>query len=164
MKNLEIERKFLIKMPAAEMLSSLKSIRIAEITQTYTTIGVRLRKWSEQGRTTYIKTVKKHLTDITRIEEESEISSAEYDELMSFADKDRRSLQKTRYIYPFNGKVIEIDVFPFWSKQAFCEVELTAEDERFLLPEFIEIIKEVSADKAYRNYALTKNIPKEENF
>lgn len=164
MKNLEIERKFLIKMPDIKMLEVLPDIGRADITQTYTTVGVRLRKWTEQGRTTYIKTVKKHLSDLTRIEEESEISAEEYNSLMLLADPERNSLTKTRYRYPFKGKLIEIDVFPFWERQAFCEIELKGEDEEFSLPDFIEIIKEVSADKAYRNYALTKNIPKEENF
>ena len=164
MKNLEIERKFLIKMPDIKMLEVLPDIGIADITQTYTTVGVRLRKWTEQGRTTYIKTVKKHLSDLTRIEEESEISAEEYNSLMLLADPERNSLTKTRYRYPFKGKLIEIDVFPFWERQAFCEIELKGEDEEFSLPDFIEVIKEVSADKAYRNYALTKNIPKEENF
>ena len=164
MKNLEIERKFLIKMPDIKMLEVLPDIGIADIIQTYTTVGVRLRKWTEQGRTTYIKTVKKHLSDLTRIEEESEISAEEYNSLMLLADPERNSLTKTRYRYPFKGKLIEIDVFPFWERQAFCEIELKGEDEEFSLPDFIEVIKEVSADKAYRNYALTKNIPKEENF
>lgn len=164
MNNMEIERKFLIKMPDLERLAGLRGVSVVSITQTYTTVGVRLRKWIENGEVIYIKTVKKHVTDISRIEEESEISAAEYEKLMLHADPGRSSLCKTRYRLPFGGKLVEIDIFPFWSRQAFCEVELSFEEEQFSLPDFIEVIREVTADKAYRNYALTQKIPEEEKF
>ncbi|MBE6781172.1 MAG: hypothetical protein E7540_00385 [Ruminococcaceae bacterium] len=161
MKKIEIERKFLIKMPDVSMLDFNS---IIQIEQTYTLVGVRLRKWTENGKTIYIKTVKQTLTDLSRIENEEEISSEEYRELFCFADPNRKTLKKTRYRYSYQGKVIEIDVFPFWTKQALCEVELESEDEKFNLPKFIEVIREVTSDKAYKNHALSKEIPKEENF
>ena len=159
--NLEIERKFLIKYPDLSVLESNEDIKKAEIIQTYTSSGARLRSWLEKGRITYIKTVKKHLTDITRIEEEYEISKEEYEELMADAIS---QLKKIRYRMPYMGHLMEIDIFPFWSRQAFLEVELKGEDEEFFIPDFINIIKEVTEDKAYRNFALSKNVPKEENF
>lgn len=164
MNGLEIERKFLIKMPDEKQLSALERVAVAEIEQTYTTKGIRLRKWQEAGKTIYIKTEKKQVSDMTRIETESEITEEEYNTLFSFADPERKTLVKTRYRYPFCGKLIEIDVFPFWKKQAFCEVELESENETFSLPDFIEVIREVTSEKEYRNHALSKKIPQEENF
>lgn len=164
MNGLEIERKFLIKMPDEKKLASLSGVSAVSIEQTYTIIGVRLRKWCENGKTFYIKTEKKHLSDITRIEEESEISEKEYNSFLALADPERKPLLKTRYRYPFGGKLIEIDVFPFWKNQAFCEVELESEEETFTLPDFIEVIREVTSEKEYRNHALSKKIPQEENF
>ena len=55
-------------------------------------------------------------------------------------------------------------MYGFWEKQAILEVELDNENDEFELPPFIEVIREVTNDKAYRNYALSKKIPKEENF
>jgi CYTH domain-containing protein len=162
MKNIEIERKFLIKMPNITELESVPNIAKSHITQTYTTAGIRLRRLAEQGNITYIKTVKKHLTHMTRIEEESKITAEEYNNLMHYALAGGGTITKTRYYYPYMNKIIEIDVFPFWKNQAICEVELTAENEEFSLPPFVEIIREVTSDKAYRNYALSKSIPPEE--
>ena len=159
---LEIERKFLIKYPDTEMLASLPSCKKIEISQTYIAGGVRLRKWVEDGRTTYIKTVKLHITDLTRIEKEEEIESAQYEEMMKTANKGSSTIEKVRYRYPYDGKILEIDVFPFWKKQAFLEIELEREDEEFSIPDFFEVIKEVTKDKRYRNSALSKSIPKEE--
>lgn len=164
MNGFEIERKFLIKMPDEKQLSALERVAVAEIEQTYTTKGIRLRKWQEAGKTIYIKTEKKQVSYMTRIETESEITEEEYNTLLSFADPERKTLVKTRYRYPFCGKLIEIDVFPFWKKQAFCEVELESEKETFSLPDFIEVIREVTSEKEYRNHALSKKIPQEENF
>ena len=161
MKKIETERKFLIEMPQIQMLKSLDNIRIIEICQTYTTLGIRLRKCEEEGKVKFIKTIKTHLTDLSRIEQESEISREEYESLLKYKCPDRITLKKTRYCYPYKNKVIEIDIFPFWSKQAFCEVELNSETEELCLPDFIKIIREVTSEKAYRNYALSKEIPKE---
>ncbi len=156
--NLEIERKFIIKYPDAEVLEAAERI---DIIQTYTASGARLRIWRKGDKVSYIKTVKTHLTDLTRIEEESEISKEEYETLVKTATSE---LKKTRYRIPYEGHLLEIDLFPFWSRQAFLEIELNSEDEEFSIPEYLTVVKEVTGDKSYRNYALSKKIPKEENF
>lgn len=159
---LEIERKFLIKYPNIEMLRCLPNCKKIEISQTYTGGGIRIRKWVEDGKTTYIKTVKFRLTDLTRIEKEEEIEKEQYEELIKTAEKDFSTIVKMRYRYPYKGKLLEIDIFPFWQNQAILEVELESEEEEFSIPDFIEVIKEVTSDKRYRNFALSKQIPKEE--
>ena len=159
--NLEIEIKFLIKYPDTAMLESLNGVKKVDIIQTYTESGARLRFWREGDKVSYIKTVKTHITDLTRIEIENEITREEYEALLK---EETSSLKKTRYRIPFEGHLLEIDIFPFWKNQAFLEIELQSEEETFSIPEYITVIKEVTEDKAYRNYALSKNIPKEENF
>ncbi len=157
--HLEIERKFLIAYPDTNFLDNLKDCAKVKIEQTYLKDRARIRKWCENGKTSYIKTVKEKVNELVRIERESNISKQEYEALLYFADPDRNTIVKTRYRYPYMGKVIEIDVFPFWNDRAFLEVELDSENEKFSLPDFIKIIKEVSEDKRYRNSALAKEIP-----
>lgn len=159
---MEIERKFLIKKPTETFLNSLENVSKIEIEQTYTLIGARVRSWCENGKTIYIQTVKKELSNLSRLESEEEITKQEYEALLTLADPNRITLKKTRYRYPYGGKLIEIDLFAFWQKQAFLEIELFCETEEFSLPPFVEIIREVTADKAFRNHALAKNIPPEE--
>ena len=160
-KNLEIERKFLIKYPDTAILECVKGAKKIDITQAYTACGARLRRWQDGDRVSYIKTVKTHITDLTRIEIENEITREEYETLLK---EETSSLKKTRYRIPFEGHLLEIDIFPFWKNQAFLEIELQSEEETFSIPEYITVIKEVTEDKAYRNYALSKKIPKEEIF
>lgn len=160
--HLEIERKFLIAYPDTDFLYGLENCSIVEITQTYLTDRTRIRKWVENGKVTYIKTVKKKISELVRIETEEEISKDEYEDLRKTADPHRNTIIKTRYRYQYMGKVIEIDVFPFWNDRAFIEIELESENEEFYIPDFIKVIKEVTEDKRYRNSALALTIPYDE--
>ena len=153
MPKLEIEHKFLIKMPDENMLRNLEKVRVLKISQTYTSEGSRARKIEEQGKVTYI------ITDLVRLDSEEEVSLGEYNRLLSL--KEGNTIEKTRYVYPYHGKNIEIDIFPFWKSQAFLEVELRDEKDTFELPPFINVIREITNEKAYRNYALSKKIPLE---
>ena len=155
----EIERKFLIEYPDIKLLDSLEVCTRADIIQIYTKDKIRIRKWTENGKTTYIKTKKEKVSEITRIETEQEIDKAEFDRLCTLADSDLRPIEKRRFRYPFKNKIIEIDIFPFWTDKALCEVELESENEEFSLPSFIKVIREVTFDKRYRNSALAKEIP-----
>ncbi len=154
----EIERKFLIKYPDIRVLEAVKDMKKLEIEQTYLLDRRRVRRIREGERLTYIVTYKEKITDITRIEQESEITAAEYEELLQLRDPVRHTVKKTRYCLPSEGKLFELDIFPFWDDRAFLEIELKAEDEEFAIPPFIEVIKEVTDDKRYRNSALALKI------
>ena len=162
---LEIERKFLIRMPDGARLARESERRI-DITQIYLRVDAhtqsrRLRhsRW-DGGQARYF-TEKIHLTDRTRIEREREISDAEWEALLPERDEHRRVIEKTRWCVPFEGHTLEIDVFPFWTDRAFLEVELAAEDETISLPDWIEVVREVTDDKRYTNSALALAIPDE---
>jgi CYTH domain-containing protein len=156
----EIERKYLIEYPDLNILENYPK---SEIAQTYliTNDGMtsRVRKRTTNGVTKYIFTEKKRITDVKCIENERELSAEEYEELLKLADTERRTVIKTRYCIPFNGRVAEVDLYPFWSDRAIAEVEMENEDEAVILPEFIKVIREVTAEKAYKNYSIAKEIP-----
>ena len=162
---LEIERKFLIRMPDREILERLSTRRI-HITQIYLTPGeggsvrrLRFSRW-DGGEARYF-TEKLRLTDRTRIEREREIGRGEWEELYAQRDETLRVIEKTRWCVPWAGHTLEIDVFPFWEDRAFCEAELKSEDEPLELPEWMHLVREVSADRRYTNYALARRIPEE---
>ena len=56
----------------------------------------------------------------------------------------------------YEGTYFEIDIFPFWRDKAFLEVELKSENEGFVLPPFIKVIKDVTEDEEYTNHALAR--------
>ena len=93
-------------------------------------------------------TEKIFVTDRTRVEREREITPEEWERLAAQADPARRPL--------------EIDVFPFWQDRAFCEAELASEEEELRLPDWIEVIREVTEDHRYNNSALALAVPEED--
>lgn len=159
----EIERKYLIAMPDSAFLEGCER---SEITQTYlvgeenTTERVRRRVYAD--RCEYTHTVKRKLNNMRRIEDEHEIDEAAYMSLLARADSTRHVIEKTRHCFAYDGRIWELDVFPFWTDRAFLEIELTGEDERFALPPGIRLIREVTDDPRYTNAALSLEIPNEE--
>lgn len=159
----EIERKYLIEYPDIAQLEMYPDSSKSEIAQTYlkTDDGMtsRVRVRTESGVTKYIFTKKKRITDVKCIENECEIEREEYEELLKLSDPERKTVYKTRYCLPYAGRVVEVDIYPFWNDRAIAEVELEDESEKIELPDFIKVIRDVTAEKAYKNASIAKKIP-----
>ena len=163
--NYEIEKKFIIKYPDINVLKSNDGCEYTEIEQIYLLnedgFSERIRKRGKNDDFKYYHTLKKRVSAIRRIEEERLISEKEYEKLKERANPKLNVIYKTRYCIPFFKHILEIDVFPFWKKQAFLEIELKDEAEEYKLPEYLEIIDDVSENGAYTNRALAEIIPDE---
>lgn len=161
----EIERKFLIRMPDLHWLASVAEL--SHIQQTYLQndregMNERVRCRETKGKAVYTHTQKTRISDMRRIEIEHEIGQDEYLDLLLKADPERNKIEKDRYCLRVGEYVFEIDVYPFWSKQAVLEIELVDESQSFPWPEGIECLREVTDDRRYTNSALAREIPDEE--
>ena len=153
-------------MPDISLLGAFNGVRVKGIVQTYlaceSSKNARVRRLEENGKVSYIKTVKQRISTLSAYEDEHEISKEEYAAELQLADTTKSPIIKTRYCIPYDKHIIEIDLFPFWNDRAILEVELKSEDEGFSLPDFVEIIKEVSDDKRYKNTYLAQSVPFDE--
>ena len=156
----EIERKFLINYPDIKRLEKNPLCRKVEIIQTYLKSTdneeVRVRQRGENGNYIYYRTSKRKVTDIKRVETESRLSKEEYLSLLMEADTSKRQIRKTRYCLTYDNQYFEIDVYPFWNDKAIMEIELKDENETVAVPDFIEVIKEVTEDEEYKNASLAR--------
>ncbi len=164
---LEIERKYLIKFPDVSLLEQQPVYMKIEMEQAYLkdqgeTAGMRIRKSTLNGKTTYKKTFKKNITNVTRIEIEDDISEQSWLELLKEVDPESTPIKKVRHCFMYNSQLFELDIYPFWSDRATLELEISSEDQQITLPPFIEVIKEVTEDKRYTNRSLSYNILTEE--
>lgn len=155
---LEIEKKFLIKMPDLNWIIQNTNVKVAKISQTYLGLkkdgfGERVRKMTIDNVTKYYYTSKKSLSNMTRIEIENEIPKKKYYEYMARKGK-RATLYKVRYIISMNDLVYEIDVYPFWKETAILEIELEDEKQKYVIPDFIELIGDVTGNRDYSNSSL----------
>ena len=140
---IETEVKFLIKIPKISDLLSQKDISIKEITQTYLLSSgnstKRVRKVSSNGKTRFILTEKTRISDLSAYENEMEISFDDYNSFLKNADTSRISIEKTRYSFPLDSHIVEIDIYPFWNDRAILEIELSDESEEYSIPSFISV-------------------------
>lgn len=163
----EIERKYLIRQPDAGRLKSQPGCVQWDIVQTYLMesepgLTRRIRQVTTGGSVKYYKTVKRRLTALSCEEEEREISRSEYLCLLTEADPRRRPIEKTRYRIPHGGRVLEVDIYPFWSDRAILEIELERETDQPDIPACLSVIRDVSDDPAYKNSQLALRIPQED--
>ena len=166
-KHCEIERKYLIRYPDVNTLLAQKGVEQWEIVQIYLTVQGpgetrRIRQVVSGGEIKYYKTFKRRLTDLSNEEDEGEIDQLEYIRLCREQAPGCKPLGKTRYRIPYQGHMLEFDIYPFWEDRAILEIELESENEGAAIPDYVRIIRDVSADPAYKNRSLAENVVYEE--
>ena len=163
--NLEIERKYIIKMPNFDTLAAAENYTKSDITQIYLasekgeTHRIRRRAYSE--KISFFETRKNRIDEMSVTEIEGEISEEKYTELSRLIADGTRPVIKTRHTFIYKGQLFEIDVYPEWVSTAIMETELESREEAVEFPSFIEIIREVTGDKAYSNAAMSRTFPAE---
>ena len=116
----------------------------------------------EEGDTvTWVFTRKEKISKLSRVEDEREITEEEYLEFYAEASSE---LTKTRYSFPFEGHIMEIDVYPpeiggpGLEGRAVLEVELRDEAEEFAGPDFLVIERELTGTKEFSNKTLARPV------
>ncbi len=144
---LEIERRWLVKIP--ENIGEFESHYIE---QAYLApekgFQGRIRRWDDK----FIYTEKARTgSSMTRIENEKEITETEYAEFLKHTILN--VIKKRRYIIPCDGIHFELDIFEntVESGYAIMEAELPDEKSEVKIPDFVEIIREVTEDSYYTN-------------
>lgn len=163
--NLEIEKKYIIEYPDEEFLLSVPKCECTEIEQIYlvsdSCVSERIRKRGAYGKYKYYHTVKRRINVYIREEDEKEITEAEYNMLKRRANPSLNVIRKKRYVIPYKGYMLEIDVFPFWDKQAYLEIELETVQDCPPVPEYIKCMCDVTNNEEYTNRALAAKIPEQ---
>jgi CYTH domain-containing protein len=155
----EIERKFVLDEPPELDRPPLAGARRLAIEQTYL-LGAagaeRVRLMREEGRPDrYFHTTKRQVSALSREEDEREIDQDEYLDLLARRDPERGTIRKTRHVFPYGGRVFELDVFERPPDIVLLEVELPSEDAPVELPPFAGL-REVSGDDRYTNAELAR--------
>lgn len=162
----EIEVKYLIEMPDAASLAAQPGCAVWEIEQIYLTAEEgttrRIRRVVENGEERYYRTFKRRVSAMTAEEDEGLISREAYEKYCEERDPEKNVILKTRYRVPNGEQVLEFDVYPFWTDRAVLEVELESELEKPNVPDWVNVLKDVTADYRYKNVALAREIPMDE--
>ncbi len=160
----EIERKFLIMRPDEDSLLQMPNCQKVDILQTYlaSSPGMedRVRQRGCDGNYIFTRTTKSQTSDPTkRIEIERQIDEGEYLRLLMQADSRLIPVRKIRFciLQRESGQCLEIDLYPQAQKYAILEVELQSPEEEVVIPDFIEVVREVTSEDEYKNHSIAKN-------
>ena len=146
--SIEIERKYLVKPDLLKLPKEGK-----KLVQGYI--------WSDPDKSLRIRiagekaliTIKTGTNPLSRSEFEYEIPMQDANELLALCDS---KIEKTRYIINSKNLIWEVDVFAGENEGLIvAEVELSAEDQKIILPNWIE--QEVTSDSKYLNVELIKH-------
>jgi len=159
-KHHETELKFLIAYPDAALLEAQPGCVKWDIEQIYLTSPEpgyvrRIRRVITGGAAHYFRTFKRRVSVLTAEEDEGEITAEVYESYRLEADPERNPILKVRYRIPYEGHILEFDIYPFWQDQAIMEIELEDESIVPAIPDYVSIIRDVTADPAYKNHALS---------
>ncbi len=166
--SVEIERKYIIRMPGREMLLCMEEYTESEITQIYIesddriTHRVRSRVFGDNIQ--YTETRKIRIDKMSAFEDERTISSEEFYGLAEKMKKNTRPVIKKRCTFIFESQLFEIDIYPEWKNTAILETELKSREEKVNFPDFIEIIEDVTGDGRYSNASMASLFPEEKEI
>ena len=164
----EIERKYIIRMPSESQLASMPDYTRSDILQIYLPSSVgethRIRKRVYSDKIVCTETRKIRIDKMSSTEIEGEISLSDFDFLAKNPLEGRTPIQKTRHTFTYENQTFEIDIYPNWNMSAIMETELSDRDEKVIFPSFIHIIREVTGNKAYSNAQMSKSFPEEDKI
>ena len=163
--NIEIEKKYVIKKPDLCDMARQSGYNTIEITQIYlasaTGITHRVRASVSAAGTRYYETKKVRIDKMSAYEDEREISEEEYLSLKEGIKAGTRPIKKVRHVFSYLGQTFEIDIYPEWHNTCIMETELKSRDTQVAMPEFIEIISDVTGMREYSNYSMAHAFPPE---
>lgn len=116
-------------------------------------------KTIRKNKITYTYNEKLNISGFSRLEKEVVLTQQDYLLALRQCDTTLSPITKTRYAIPLDGFVYEIDIYPFGRQYAIMEVELANKDIHPPIPHFVNIVKEVTHDKAFSNHSLAQSIP-----
>jgi len=163
---IEIERKFLISKLNTEAHFGLVScVKKIEIEQSYlqspANEEVRIRKRTYEGSSSFLLTTKRKTNNpMIRLETEKIISHYDYLALSKKIDLNKHPLRKDRYCFLHENQYFELDFFKspgYLQPLILLEIELTEENDKIEIPDWIKVEKEVTNDPQYSNFNLASN-------
>jgi len=162
----EIERKYVIKMPDEAQLRTQEDYTSSSILQIYLPGGQgethRIRRRSYPDKTICTETRKIRIDKMSSTEIEGEITEESFNALSAAPLEGTIPIEKTRHTFTYLGQLFEIDLYPQWKNTAIMETELEKREAEAKIPSFIEIVREVTGDKSYSNASMSKNFPEED--
>ncbi|MBQ6374987.1 MAG: AAA family ATPase [Clostridia bacterium] len=152
-----VKRKYLIEMPDIGPFAVKYGAVALDMMQTYLiptspNVERRIRQQMNGEDYLYFYTEKHLMDDGTKWDTEKPISEKQYVRYLMEGDSTLHSVRKTKHRFIFDGHRMEIDIYPFSQDRAVLFVYDGGTSP--LLPEELNVIREVTGEPAYKNRQL----------
>lgn len=160
----EIERKFLLRSPPDFSKRALRESVKIPIEQDYLLSKdgstFRVRKRMRGDWAVYYRTKKNKIKGAGIAQEEIDeiISEAEYNQDIKNKDPRAKKIIKNRHHFLYKFQHFELDQILSPKKLWILEIEVLKEDEKIVLPPFLDIEKEVTGLSRYSNFGIAKGL------
>lgn len=157
---IEVSKKYLVEIND-ELISKLKETASkVHIVQHYLKSQSgnerRIRRREKEGNTIYYYSDATMLTPNTRIKKDRIISESQYQDYAMDIDPSVGIIDKERYSFYHNGRFFKLDIFSFDQSKALLSVQIPDESEEIVVPDYFNVVKEVTDILNYKNYYLAK--------
>ncbi len=163
---IEIERKYIIEIPAPALMESCEGYSKSEISQVYLAsvrgLTHRIRKRVTGGEVRYYETKKIRLDKCSSREIEGEITESDFNKLLEKRAQDTKPIIKVRHSFSYKNQLFEVDIYPEWEHTCILETELSSRDKKVEFPQFLRILREVTGVREYSNASMSRAFPPEE--
>lgn len=152
------QRKFLVEGVDVEKLSTIANKVV--ITQNYLQESdgyeYRLREMKSDKGVTYHYAIQNKKEDGMReIIKSATIDKEEYSRLLPKEEGEFSTCVKTRYSFVYNKQYFRLDIFP--DNMMILEVNVTKENPEISLPEFVNVVEEVTNKEEYQNINIARS-------
>ena len=153
------QRKYLVKNVDLDKLKDNHLVKL-ELEQYFTDISdgedTMIRKVTKDGKNIYSKITKRNtLIDHERMTTSRLIHEADYREAVASLDE---PICKVRYCFTYNKQYYRLDIFDKPSDLMILEAEMTNDNKKLSIPDFIEVDRDITDDINYRNVNLYKKV------
>lgn len=118
-------------------------------------IEYRIRKVSQENDVSYHYNVqRKNANGKREIIKERTLSEREYEILLGTKSEEFKTIEKIRYSFVYKEQYYKLDIFDSGLK--ILEVNVTKENPKVYIPEFVDVIEEVTDNPDYRNIIISR--------
>lgn len=162
---IQSQRKYLLSQDTNLMSLPVDCTRV-EIRQTYLTekdgVERRVSRWSYGANDPiYFYTEKEAIGkgSLYRFRREDQITPDDYILLLGQRDRNRQEISKSRYCFVWDHQYFNVDVFRQPDSLFLLEVQTSRVRQEVVIPDFLDVIREVTDDPSYLNASIALSEP-----
>ncbi|MBQ2137904.1 MAG: AAA family ATPase [Erysipelotrichaceae bacterium] len=117
----------------------------------------RIRAKEKNGETMYSYAEANYLSTNERVKVDRVLTERQYKDYFHQIDPEFNVIDKNRYSFMYKNLFFKLEVFDFDTSKGILTVDQPSDGRQVEIPDYINVLKDVSDDLNYKNYYLAKS-------